>query len=1247
MRRLLALLMALSILIVQLPMGVFSEDEPEEIQEVLEEETVPEETEDLTEPETIETEPIAEEPDKFYAEPEWEWDSVDAGTPSDKLNAYLHAGGFRPTANSVDFAGAKLTGFDRIVYRRIVEAVTEIAAGERENGVVTTPLSDSDYSGKTWSAEELGVETIVEDGKITEKAQKALSALLLDSGHAVRAALRDCPYEMYWAMNKWSVRPFAMGAKKVNGAYVMYLPDTRKGSDDEPVENFTAVSFSAAPGYEGTGANQVDSTKTAAASRTVETARRIVTEHAGETDLQKLDAYQNAICRLNTYNTEAAGTTGVYGDPWQIIYVFDGDPNTNVVCEGYAKAFQYLWELSRFRENIQVYCVTGTLFWPGNSGGHMWNIVRMEDGCNYLVDVTNCDVGDFSSSQLFMEKPDSGDAENGYQFGSYRYAYDASAKTVYTARELTLSAWPYDPDAVNTEGRLRSALSDPAQQEITVTGFIRLTEDLVIPEGKTVALLGGLYLERNTLTVCGTLDCRPGSILDLEDGELMLTGNWVRNGELRGNRIDLYASQTRIVGGSSVNVRAQSNIQDLNGGGLDWSLGDGDEQWASIEDTGLVTAGDVRKITKITVLASDGISQGQLELTIIPKVTAVEICRDGENITGQTITVDVNNEHTIIMYTACLPEGSESSISWSLPAGFIGKMEQTEDGRCILSDMSVSKNTDITLTATAESGADASVRLHLIGAPQEIAVADLPQQIVGGRSITIRAVPEANQVITEPALEWMLASPEMEAYASLTQSGRLTTKAVPYPVEITVVVRSKANPAIRREIPVTLAPKAVKAEVFCESIQPVDGLLGVAGDTLQLSVKAWPQGALTAGTWKSSNTAIARVNGYGLVTIRKPGTVTITFTASDGSKQSASLKLCAGIPVSEIQITGDSQLRSGSKITLRAEVNADASKKTLVWSSDSPAAAVSSKGVVTAKTVYAPETVTIFAKAADGSGTVGEKEILLLPKENVLSVFFSGKAVNASTLAVDISEGRLKLEAEPGSKWTSNKKTAAQVDETGLVTLHKAGTVTITAKSADGKRTGKVTLKIGVLVRELEITPKGSTVLVSGKGSVKLTAVPNSDATMKTVTWVSSDPTAAAVSSTGAVKAKSGIDTVRTVRITARAKDGGGAEESVTITVVPAVSALSIEAAEAFGSVRAGEVLNGRTFRVHGDALRLKTAVYPLEALPGVTWKSSNPQIAAVDPDGTVHLRKPGTVTLTAAAADGSGQKNTVKLIVE
>ena len=39
------------------------------------------------------------------------------------------------------------------------------------------------------------------------------------------------------------------------------------------------------------------------------------------------------------------------------------------------------------------------------AGDHMWNIVTMDDGCNYLVDVTNCDTGSIGApGKLFPRK---------------------------------------------------------------------------------------------------------------------------------------------------------------------------------------------------------------------------------------------------------------------------------------------------------------------------------------------------------------------------------------------------------------------------------------------------------------------------------------------------------------------------------------------------------------------------------------------------------------------------------------------------------------------------------------------------------------------------------------------------------------------------------------------------------------------------------------------------------------------------
>ena len=75
-------------------------------------------------------------------------------------------------------------------------------------------------------------------------------------------------------------------------------------------------------------------------------AKMIVNEFKNMSEPEKLAAYKEMICYLTDYNDEAISDSygDKYGDPWQLIWVFDGDESTNVVCEGYSKAFQYLCE---------------------------------------------------------------------------------------------------------------------------------------------------------------------------------------------------------------------------------------------------------------------------------------------------------------------------------------------------------------------------------------------------------------------------------------------------------------------------------------------------------------------------------------------------------------------------------------------------------------------------------------------------------------------------------------------------------------------------------------------------------------------------------------------------------------------------------------------------------------------------------------------------------------------------------------
>ena len=67
------------------------------------------------------------------------------------------------------------------------------------------------------------------------------------------------------------------------------------------------------------------------------------------------------------------------------------------------------------------------------------------------------------------------------------------------------------------------------------------------------------------------------------------------------------------------------------------------------------------------------------------------------------------------------------------------------------------------------------------------------------------------------------------------------------------------------------------------------------GKTLTLKAKVSPSYATsTKVTWKCSNTKYATVNSKGVVKAKKAGighTVTVTATASDGSKQKASCRI--------------------------------------------------------------------------------------------------------------------------------------------------------------------------------------------------------------------------------------------------------------------------------------------------------------------------------------------------------------------
>ncbi len=317
---------------------------------------------------------------------------------------------------------AMLDGINLKLYDALVPMIRQTAEGKRTSTLF--PVSD-DAVGLTnswWTAGQLGLESL-DDGKLG-------AALLSKEGFVqkkiLQALLADYPYELYWFDKVTGGMAWSFGVMKQDGK--------------ARLTSLTAK-LAVAVDYAKTGAigtyevNELPARVTAAASNI----EGIVSNNAGKDDLTKLKAYANVICSLVAYNNDAAGdSNNPYGDPWQLVYIFDGDESTKVVCEGYSKGFKYLCDLSDFDGNVACELMSGSI----PSGNHMWNALRMPDGHVYLVDVTNSDGGNACNERYFL-KACKNRTSTGFTCDTLTYKYSKDTLANFSDEWLTMSPFNY------------------------------------------------------------------------------------------------------------------------------------------------------------------------------------------------------------------------------------------------------------------------------------------------------------------------------------------------------------------------------------------------------------------------------------------------------------------------------------------------------------------------------------------------------------------------------------------------------------------------------------------------------------------------------------------------------------------------------------------------------------------------------------------------------------------------------------
>ena len=354
------------------------------------------------------------------------------------------------------------------------------------------------------------------------------------------------------------------------------------------------------------------------------------------------------------------------------------------------------------------------------------------------------------------------------------------------------------------------------------------------------------------------------------------------------------------------------------------------------------------------------------------------------------------------------------------------------------------------------------------------------------------------------------------------------------------------------------------------------------------------------------------------------GSATITAT-SEGKSGTAAVTV-TNVPVASVTVSPNpASVFIGASAPLGVTVK-DAngnplSGRTVVWTTSNAAvAAVDSTGMATG---IALGTATITATCEGQTGTTP----VTVSSVPVASVVVAPSAANILVggtvqLTATAKDSTATVLAGRGITWSSLNPSVATVSPTGLATGVAAGTATITATS-EGKNASAAVAVANVPVASVVISPTTAIVLAGASAQLVATAKDAAGNVLsgRSITWASSAPAAATVSSAGLVTgvAAGGV----TITATSEGKTGSAA---VTVQLVP-VAAVAVSPAST--SVPVGAM-------VQLSATAKDSAGNPLAGRV-VTWASSTPTVAAVNGSGLVTGVTGGSATITAASGGKTG----------
>ena len=574
-----------------------------------------------------------------------------------------------------------------------------------------------------------------------------------------------------------------------------------------------------------------------------------------------------------------------------------------------------------------------------------------------------------------------------------------------------------------------------------------------------------------------------------------------------------------------------------------------------------------------------------------PQVVAVS------SVSLDKTSVSLNVGESVTLAATVKPDNATNkTVSWSSSNASVasvdasGKVSAVAEGTATITAKAGDKTATCSVTVTKKVVAVESVTLDKSSL-----------ELNEGETATLTATVKPDNA-SDKTVTW---SSSKTSVATVDANGKVTAVA-----EGTATITAKAG-----DKTATCSVTVKKNTVAVESVTLDKSSLELTeGETATLTATVKPDNATNKTvTWSSDKTSVATVDANGKVTAVAEGTATITAKAGDKTATCSVTVKKNVIAVESVTLDITSTiLNTGETLTLTATVKPDnATNKTVTWSSsNSSVATVDANGKVTA---VAQGTAIVTAKAGDKTATCTvivmktdiPVESITLDK-NYLELTEGGTGTITATVKPDNATNKTVT-------WSSNNPLIASVDQNGTVTGQAEGTTTITAKAGGKTANCMVSVKKSVVVVEsvtLEIT---STILNIGETLTLTATVKPDNATDKTVTGSSSNPTIAAVDQNGTVTAVA----EGTATITAKASD-----KTATCTVTVMKGNVPVESL----------TLDKSSLELtEGETATLIATVKPDNATDKtVTWSSSNPWVATVDQNGQITAVRAGEATITA-----------------